>query len=637
VDLLSDGAMSDGVADPVTDRPAEPSATTIFDFAAPANRASQWRRIPRLTLGAIRLVGKAARRELIATTILQFASGVAMGLQLLVGRAALGKLVAISRNEASATDLIPQFAMLIGVAVLLGACAALSQQQQRLLVELVNRYTLSHIVNTASSVDLAAYEDHDFFNQLQRASTSGIQRPVDMVSSVTTLLTAILTSAGIAVALATIEPLLLPLVALSGVPLLLTTLQNSRKSYAFEYGMTPEVRERMYLMQLLTGRESAKEIRVFGATRLLRERYDVLTDDRLRRLRSFLRRRLVTSMLGTVGAALATTLALGSLVYLLSTDRIDIAGAVTAGVAMQLLASRLGSLTGSIGRLVESSMFLDDFQAFLDLGTTARAHSAVLARRSKPSDRFEGLEIRDLSFVYPGTDHRVLDDVSLRIEPGQVVALVGENGSGKTTLVKLICQLYRPELGQILWNGRDVNEFDPDELRSNMTVIFQDFIQYHLSVRDNIALGRVERAPEPDTLLQAARQAGAEGFLSRLPNGWDTRLGRQFHGGHELSVGQWQRLALARAFFRGGDFLVLDEPTASLDPKAEAELFAEMRGLSAGRSVLLISHRFSSVRAADQIYVLQHGRVTEVGSHAELLARGGHYADLFNLQAAAYL
>jgi ATP-binding cassette subfamily B protein len=624
-------------AEPTGARPAQPSATTIYDFAPPANRASQWRRIPGVALSAIRLVGSAARRELIVTTVLQFATGGAMGLQLLVGREALQKLVAISRDQASATDLIPQFALLIGVAIVLGACTAITSQQQRLLMELVNRYTLAHIVTTASTVDLASYEDHDFHNQLQRASTSGMQRPIDMVSSVTTLLTAVLTSAGIAFALATIEPLLLPLVALSGVPLLLTTLQNSRKSYAFEYGMTPDVRERMYLMGLLTGRESAKEIRVFGATDLLRDRYDTLTDDRLRRLRIFLRRRLATSMFGTVGAALATTLALGSLVYLLTDHKIDIAGAVTAGVAMQLLASRLAALTGSIGRLVESSMFLDDFHSFLKLGAQAQERSHAMTKRVAPPARFEGLEVADLSFVYPGTDRRVLDDISLRIEPGEVVALVGENGSGKTTLVKLICQLYRPEAGRILWNGEDVTQFDPEALRANMTVIFQDFIQYHLSARDNIALGRVEREPTDEALHEAARQSGADGFLSRLPHGFDTRLGRQFHGGHELSIGQWQRLALARAFFRGGEFLVLDEPTASLDPKAESALFTEMRELSAGRSVLLVSHRFSSVRTADRIYVLEHGRITETGSHEKLVELGGHYADLFNLQAAAYL
>jgi ATP-binding cassette subfamily B protein len=204
-------------------------------------------------------------------------------------------------------------------------------------------------------------------------------------------------------------------------------------------------------------------------------------------------------------------------------------------------------------------------------------------------------------------------------------------------LVKLISQLYKPATGRLLWNGVDARDLDPDEVRSNMTVLFQDYIQYHLTARDNIALGRVERRDDSAGIAEAARRGGAEAFLEHLPSGLDTRLGRQFEGGHELSIGQWQRLAQSRAFFRGGDFLILDEPTASLDPRAEHALFEQIRELAAGRSVLLVSHRFSSVRSADRIYVLHGGRVIERGSHAELMALGGHYADLFTLQANAYL
>ncbi|HET6638221.1 MAG TPA: ABC transporter ATP-binding protein, partial [Gemmatimonadota bacterium] len=219
----------------------------------------------------------------------------------------------------------------------------------------------------------------------------------------------------------------------------------------------------------------------------------------------------------------------------------------------------------------------------------------------------------------------------------EVVALVGENGSGKTTLVKLICQLYRPQSGRVLWNGLDASELDPAVLRSDVTVLFQDFLHYHLTAAENIEMGRVDRPHGSEEILEAARHASAHEFIARLPEGYDTRLGRQFYGGHELSVGQWQRLALARAFFRGGSFLVLDEPTAALDPRAESELFSQMRALSEGRSVLLVSHRFSSVRTANRIYVLHAGRVVESGSHAELMDVGGMYAELFTLQAAAYL
>ena len=306
---------------------------------------------------------------------------------------------------------------------------------------------------------------------------------------------------------------------------------------------------------------------------------------------------------------------------------------------MQQLGSRLMGVTSSAGRLIESGMFIEDFQSFMALAAHVpdREDADSNDRTSTGVARLGSLDVQDVSFAYPGTSRVVLDDVSLRVDPGEVVAIVGENGSGKTTLVKLICRLYRPAAGQILWNGIDATELSPEQIRSQITVLFQDYVQYHLAVRDNIQLGRPERLAADEAIRSAAAAAGAAGFISLLPNEYETRLGREFFGGHELSVGQWQRLALARAFFRDGSFLVLDEPTASLDPRAEAELFAQMRELAHGRSVLLVSHRFSSVRTADRIYVLEGGRIVESGDHDALIDRGGLYAELFTLQSEAYL
>ena len=612
-------------------------AYTLADLQGPGRLAGQWRRVPRTTLAALALVRRAAPRQLATTVALQVVSAAMLGLQLLIGKHLLSELIDTSQRNGPLGDLLPAFGLLIAATSLAGLTSALIAHQQRLLTELVGRHVFDEMIGVATGVKLEAFERPAFYDQLERARTAGMYRPIEMVTSVTTLGTSILTSVGVGAALATIEPLLLPLIVLAALPVFLATVRNGRQAYTFEYAITPQSRERMYLMELLTGRDSAKEVRAFGSSTFLRRRYDRLTDERFRYLREFLRARLVVSLVGATGGAIAGAIALGSLAFMLGSGRIDVASAVAAGVGMQILSSRISGITLSLGKLIESGMFLDDYRTFLDLGEESRLPEKAPARMPSRPARFAGLEVDRVSFHYPDTDVPVLTDVSLSVKPGEIVALVGENGSGKTTLVKLICKLYEPQGGRIVWNGRDVREVEPEDVRAQTTILFQDYVKYHLTAHENIALGRVERREDPRVVAAAAGLAGADGFIGRLPDGYGTRLGRQFYGGHELSIGQWQRLALARAFYRGGDFLVLDEPTASLDARAEHELYTQMRRLAGGRSVLLISHRFSSVRSADRIYVLGGGRITESGSHDELVALGGHYADLFRMQAEAYL
>ena len=613
---------------------------TMVDMQPESMGRGGWKRVPEITVAALDLVRRAAPRQFAWTLLFQVVTAAALGAQLLIGKALLQDLITISQRGGSLSGLVPEFVLLLAVGGISGVVGALIYHQQRLLTEFVGNYAIDRILDVSTTVDLASFEDPVFFDQLERARTSGRSRPIQMVQSVTAVSTGFTTSLGVGLALAALEPVLLPLVVLAGVPVMLATLANSRQSYAFEYQLTPQSRERYYLMELLSGREPAKELRIFGATLFLRRRYDALTAERVREVRKFLRKRLRISLLGTSGTSLGMAIALGSLGYLLGTNRISVATAAAAAVAMQILASRISLLTSNLGRLVESGMFLDDFRIFLALGEERRRELAwdeAAGPLPPPQSPDEGLVVENVSFTYPQTTRRVLEDISLEVRPGEVVALVGENGSGKTTLVKLICHLYAPQEGRITWKGEDIDLAGDDVLREDMTVLFQDFIQYHLSAAENIELGRVERTPVRSEVEAASRRAGAHPYVQRLPEGYDTRLGRQFYGGHELSIGQWQRLALARAFYRDGEFLVLDEPTAALDPRAEHDLYEQMRELAKGRSVLLISHRFSSVRSADRIYVLHQGRLIESGSHDELLRQNGHYAELFNLQAQAYL
>jgi ATP-binding cassette subfamily B protein len=576
----------------------------------------------------------ASPRHLLAMGTTQLLASAGIAVQLLIARKILTELIAVS-DGGPTSDLYPPLALFVGVAIFVAVMTALGTYLTRLLVELVARHAFDRIVAVASSVDYAHLEQPDFHDQLQRAIRSGDFRIIDMVTGLNQLIGALLTTGAIAGVLLFLSPLLLLAVTLGALPALAAAIRNSRANYAFEYAMTAESRERAYMLNLVTTRTAGKEVRLFGLSGHFRARYRDLTDERLRQMRIFLRKRLGVSLMGGVASAVGLGLALVVLVLLLANDLIGLATGLTAGIAMQQLALRLTAITGNVSRLIESGMFLDDYQSFLRLAPATREPDERTPHVIAP--RLDSVRVENVSFTYPGAQRPALDHVDLHVDPGEVVALVGANGSGKTTLVNVICQLYRSHSGQVLWNGLDAANLSPSAIASGLTVLFQDYLQYHLTALDNVVLGRVDRPVRMEQVIAAATQAGAHDLVATLPDGYDTRMGLEFHGGHELSGGQWQRLALARAFYRGGRFLILDEPTASLDPRAEAELFSQMRRLAEGRSVLLVSHRFSSAREADRIYVLDEGRVVESGSHDELMAEGGQYAELFTLQARAYL
>jgi ATP-binding cassette subfamily B protein len=597
----------------------------------PEDAGGSLRDLPRLVADSVRLAWEAGRRELVLTASLQLVVAIGVAAQLFVGKAVLDAVFRAGGEDDFAA-VLPALAALVVVSVAIDLAQAIEAEQSRVLGELVGRRAFDRVLDVATRVDLLSFEEPDFYDRLARARAQGMFRSLQTVNGLLGLVGASVAAIGIVAALTALQPLLLPLVAFGYVPLWIVAARNTRDLYGFMFRMTPNEREREYLRTILTRRGPAKEVRAFGIAGFLRSRYDRLYDLRIAELRALARRRTLRSLVAALSTAAVTALTVGGLAYLLVSGRMDLAAVGAAVFGLYQLSGRLRSLHFSATSLYEATIFIRDYTSFLSLGP----ESASDGRRPAPL-RFDRLAVEGVRFAYPDTTEPAVDGVSLEIGAGEVVALVGENGSGKTTLAKIVAGLYHPQAGRVLWDGVDASTVDPDELRRAVAVVFQDFERYLLPARENVGLGRHERIEDLEAIVSAAQRADADDFLARLPEGYETMLGREFAGGFDLSIGQWQRVALARAFFRDAPLVILDEPTAALDARAESRLFERIRDLLEGRSVLLVSHRFSSVRSADRIYVLDRGRVVEQGSHDELMAAGGRYAELFTLQAAAYL
>jgi ATP-binding cassette, subfamily B, bacterial len=609
-----------------------PGAPTIFDYQG-VDRRRPIRELPGLVAGALRIMWAAGRRQLALTLALQVLSGLGLLAAVVLGRDLVDAILTADRTSGTLRDVLPDALGLAAVLALLGVGSALQDAQRQLLSELVTRHAQERILEIACRVELDAYERPGFHDRLARAQF-GLHRAQQTVFALVMLGGSVAQAVGALVALLAVQPALAPLTVVAIAPAWMAASRRGEAYYLFAFGMTQADRERQYLAGLLTQREAAKEIRAFGLAGHLRARHDRLYGERVEGLRRVIRRQLAWSAAGNLAASAIIAGVLVGLVALTLDDRVALGSAAAAAAAIALLGQRLTYAGFGAANLLESAFFVDDFLSFVRLGEELpRAPAAAPARR--PEAPVE-VVVDDVSFTYPSGTDPALRGVSLRVSPGEVVALVGANGSGKTTLAKLIAGLYLPDAGSVRWDGVDTAHADRAALRAGAAVLFQDFVQYVLPAHENVGLGRYERLEDGVAIEAASRRAGAHDDISELPNGYATLLGPQFQGGTDLSVGQWQRVALARAFFRDAPLVVLDEPTSALDARAEHALFESLRDLLAGRSVLLISHRFSSVRAADRIYVLRDGTVVEHGSHGELLAAGGVYAELFTLQAAAY-
>ncbi len=520
-----------------------------------------------------------------------------------------------------------------GVALLSALVKSIAGIVEQTQARVVTDYMQDILHRKSIEVDLGYYEDSKFYDTMHRAQGEAPYRPTSIVNGfIRTVQSSISLLAMVALLLSFhwIVAVILIAAALPGV---LVKLKFSKVSWKWQRTRTETERKAWYKHWLLTSAGHAKELRLFGLGEHFRVMYMNLRAILRREILGIAKRR-ATADLAT--GAVATLLIYGSLAFIAKqafAGLITIGGMVMYFGAFQRGLGYLKGLLGSLAGLYESNLFLSNLFDFLDIEPSIIDPSEP---EIFPPSIVDGIVFNHVNFNYTSSDKKVLDDVSLRINPGEMLALVGENGSGKTTFVKLLCRLYDPVSGSVSIDGTSIKDFRVEDHRSNIGVIFQDYARYHLTAAENIRLGDIKHSPDDSVIRLAAEAAGADAMIENLPDAYDTVLGRSFKGGMQLSIGEWQKIALARAFIRDAPIVVLDEPTSALDAKAEHALFVKFRELVQGKTSLIISHRFSTVRMADRIAVMDKGRIIEHGTHEELMEINGKYREMYKIQASAY-
>jgi ATP-binding cassette subfamily B protein len=563
---------------------------------------------------------------------------------LYVGAKIIDEVVRLTRAPSPGTSFAEWFAsgMLEHIAFLLAlefALGVVSDLLGRgislldsLLSEKISTTTSVRLMDHAARLDLEDFEDSEFQDRLERARAQAAGR-TGLMSQLFGQAQDLVTIASFAAGLVVYAPWLIVLLAVALIPAFIGEAHFNAQSYWLNYHRAPERRELDYVRQVAASADTAKEVKIFGLHRFFIDRYLELAVSFFRANRKIAVRRAAWGSLLTAISTVAYYFAYAYIVWRTLLGEFSIGSLTFLAGSFLRLRGLLEQLLSGFSSVAGQALYLDDLFSFFEIEPEIRSPANP---RLFPNPIREGFTFEDVGFRYPGAERWAVRNLSFQLRAGEVLALVGENGAGKTTLVKLLSRLYDPDEGRLLLDGHDLREYDLFELRRNIGVIFQDFVRFHLSASDNIAVGSIDARADRERIVKSAERSLADEVIAKLPAGYEQVIGKRFKTGVDLSGGEWQKIAIARAYMRDAQVLILDEPTAALDARAEFEVFQRFKELSVGKTAVLISHRFSSVRMADRIVVLGDGRVEAAGTHEALLAQGGRYAELFELQAAGY-
>lgn len=591
------------------------------------------RRVRKNLRQGLALAWAASPHSLIRYSVLGMLSAAMPPVAVYLGALLVNRIAEARQHALGLDDVLPIIAGLWLATGVQRAIGAYMGYGRNLFVRRVQLEAERRLLEQAATVDLGHFDNSDWHDRLARAKRDVSWRPGDLTWSVLGLSGNIVTIVMMAGLLASLHYVLVVLAIAAALLSLMLERRVTAKLYEFFYKETPEEREREYLGDLLVQPRTTKEIRAYVLADYLLGRYRDRSEELFRLREQMYRSGTRISML--TGVVTGTALALAYLFVAVQgiSGGIDPGGVVLVIGAFASVSGTLGNISSTFVAVDQHTAFLDDYFSFLAIEPLL---PVARPARPVPSSLAAGIEFDAVTFTYPGGTEPAVRDLSLHIRGGELLALVGENGAGKSTLIKLLLRFYDPAGGAIRAGGVDLRDVDPREWRSRIGVLFQDYATYELSVRENVEMGRPGGAHEDARVMAALRDARSDWLLRKMPKGLDAKVGRLFEGGHDLSGGEWQRLALARIMYRNADVWILDEPTSSLDPEAEAAIFAELKAMLKGRIGIVISHRFSTVRIADRIAVIADGGISELGSHDELLRAGGRYAQLFELQAAGY-